>query len=448
MASEKFNFTRASISAITPPEKGRKYYLDNQTRSLIIDVQASGTKTFQVYRKVSGSPVRIALGQFNPDLTESRDIPIGTDVLGLIGNAARINVRIARKLAEAVNASLDKGINPAQKARHTRMLVAQELTLRQAFDRYYDDHLAPHGKRTAEDLRNDFARYLGKVPPGQKKPRGKEKIKSSGSVDWEQRKLSSISQSDIRKLMLSLQENVGSRTANKVYVLVRSIYNKIIAWRLYTGANPCDGIQKFKEITRERFVTGDELPRFMTAIEKIEHKDFKDFLLLSLYTGARRANVLAMRWQDFNLHAGIWTVPSEFSKNGSALTIPLTTPVCELIHQRKATMTVASPYVFPANSISGHMAPPNKLWKTLLAEAGIDDLRLHDLRRSIGSWAAMGGTSTAIIGRMLGHKSSEATAVYARLQFDPVKVAMELATAAMLANAKTADQLPPLPPSE
>lgn len=451
MASEKLNFTRASLSAIIPPEKGRRYYLDDHARSLIIDVQASGTKTFQVYRKVSGSPVRIALGQFNPDLTESKDIPSGTDVLEMIGNAAKINVRIARKLAEAVNASLDKGINPAQKARHARMVALQEFTLRQAFDRYYADHLVPHGKRTADDLCNDFDRYLGKVMPGQKKTRGKEKVKSPGSVDWEVRKLSSISQSDIRKLMVSLKDNVGSRTANKVFVLLRSIYNKVIAWRLYAGENPCTGIEKFKENSRERFVTGEELPRFLAAVEKIDNPDFKDFVLLSLYTGARRANVLAMRWQDLNFHAGILTVPSEFSKNGSPLTIPITTIVRTVLEKRKAAMTVASPYVFPANSISGHMSPPNKRWKALLADAEIANLRLHDLRRSLGSWAAMQGTSLPIIGKMLGHKTSQATAVYAHLQFDPVKVAMEMATAAMQAKGKTiesiGDPLPPLPPS-
>lgn len=448
MASEIFNFTRASISGIAPPEKGRTYYRDEKARSLLIDVQASGTKTFQVYRKVSGRPTRIALGQFNPNLPESRDIPNGTDVLSLIGNTAELNVKIARKLADAVNASLDKGVNPAQHARDIRMLASQELTLRQAFDRYYADHLEPQGKRTAGDLCNDFDRYLGKVAPGQKKLRGKEKVKSPGSVDWEMRKLSSISQSNVRKLMIDLKENVGSRTANKVFVLLRSVYNKMTDWKLYTGENPCIGIEKFKENSRERFVTGEELPRFMAAVEKLDNQDFKHFVLLSLYTGARRANVLAMRWQDLNFHAGILTVPSEFSKNGSALTVPLTTVARNILERRKASMTVVSPYVFPANSVSGHMAPPNKRWKTLLADAEITDLRLHDLRRSIGSWAAMGGTSLPIIGKMLGHKTSQATTVYARLQFDPVKVAMESATSAMEKAATPKKRLRPLPPSK
>ncbi|MES2025273.1 MAG: tyrosine-type recombinase/integrase [Pseudomonadota bacterium] len=448
MASEILNFTRASISAITPPEKGRTYYRDEKARSLLIDVQASGKKTFQVYRKVSGHPTRITLGQFSPNLPESRDIANDADVLSMIGKTPTLNVKIARKLADAVNASLDKGVNPAHQERHNRMLASQELTLRQAFDRYYEDHLAPQGKRTASDLCNDFDRYLGKVAAGQKRPHGKEKVKSLGSVDWEDRKLSSISQADVRKLMIDLKNKVGPRTANKTFVLLRSIYNKIINWQLYTGNNPCEGIGKFKENSRERFITFEEIPIFMAAVKKVDDQDFRDFVLLSLYTGARRANVLAMRWQDLNFHAGTFTVPSETSKNGAALTIPLTSASRKLLEHRKASMTVVSPFVFPANSASGYMSPPNKRWKKFLTETGIIDLRLHDLRRSLGSWAAMDGASLPIIGKMLGHKSNEATAVYAHLQFDPVKVAMESATSAMEKAATPKKKLRPLPPSK
>lgn len=454
MSNEKHTFTKASLTALTPPSNGRAYYRDGLTRSLIIDVQSSGTKTFRVYRKVNGIPKKITLGKFNPSMPESRDFPSGTDPLTLVGNAGELNVKMARKLAEAVNASLDRGIDPAQRARSARVLGSQELTLRQAFDAYYKDHLVPHGKKTSEDLSNDFARYLGKVIPGQKKLRGKEKTKSPGAVDWENRKLSSISQADIRAMRISLQDGVGPRTANKVFVLLRSIYNKMIDWKLYPGENPCTGIEKFKEISRDRFVTGDELPRFMEALNKIAHPDFTDYVLLSLFTGMRRANVLAMRWQDLDFDAGIITVASEVSKNGAPMTIPITSVVLAILKRRRNAIETSSTkpekgvYVFPANSAAGYMAPPNKRWKELLADAGITNLRLHDLRRSLGSHAAMSGASLPIIGKMLGHSSSESTTVYARLQLDPVAVAMETATQAMLSKASVTDGRQALPPSE
>ena len=411
----------------------------------MLDVQSGGTKSFQVYRKVNGKPTRVALGRFNADLAESREIPNGIDPLSLIGHAAELNVRMARKLADAVNASLDRGSNPASEASEARMTAKAELTLRQAFDRYYEDHLVPHGKKTREDLRNDFARYLGKVPPGQKKLRGKEKMKSEGAVDWENRRLSGITKADVRQMMKSLQEGVGSRTANKTFVLLRSIFNSMITWGIFAGENPCSHIPKFKEVSRERFITGDELPPFMNELNKVQHPDFKDFVLLSLFTGARRENVLSMQWSDLDFDANIWTVPGEFSKNDSPLTISITSNVRQILVDRKARIieqaidaTKLSRFVFPANSASGYLSPPNKLWKQLLADADLSNLRLHDLRRSLGSWAAITGASLPVIGKALGHKTATATLVYARLQQDPIIEAMERATSMMLNKANGA----------
>ena len=435
MPSPKFIFSKTALVAIVPPTSGRAYYRDEKTRGLIVDVQSSGSINFQLYRKVNGKPTRIALGRFSSQLSDSREIPTGADPLTLIGNIPDLNVRMARKLADAVNASIDRGVNPSSQARQERAESAQELTLRQAFDRYYQNHLVPQGKKTAEDMCNDFARYLGKVPAGQKKLRGREKIKSPGSVDWEQRKLSSITQEDIRQLMIKLKESISGRTANKTFVLLRSIYNFATKWRLYAGLNPCSNIEKFKERSRERFLTGEELPRFMQHLNKVPHQSFKDFVFLSLFTGARRANVLAMRWQDIDFDAGMWTVSGEYSKNGDPLTIPLTSNTRVLLAQRKSEFNGTSQYVFPASGVSGYMSPPNKRWKALLKDADLANLHLHDLRRSLGSWAAMTGASLAIIGRALGHKSVDATLVYARLQHDPVTEAMERATAAMLSKA-------------
>ncbi|WP_151448955.1 tyrosine-type recombinase/integrase [Lacisediminimonas profundi] len=433
MPTTKFIFTRASLAALPSPAKGRLYRGDAQTRGLVLDIQASGTKSFQVYRKVNGKPTRITLGRFNPAMPESREVPAGTDLLALVGTSAELNVRMARRLADAVNASLDRGVDPAKEARLNRTQQSGELTLRAAFDTYFTEHLVPHGRKTAEDMRNDFARYLGKVPPGQKKPRGKEKCKSKGAVDWEQRKLSSIEQGDIRRMMIQLKEKIGGRTANKAFVLLRSLYNWVIAHGFYPGVNPCSNVEKFKENSRERFLTSEELPRFMAALNKSEHQDFKDFVFLALFTGARRENVLGMRWGDVDVGSGMWTIPGAQSKNDMPLTIPLTSATKALLAIRKEQ--AAGPYVFPAVSKSGHMSAPNKHWKKLLMEAELPGLRIHDLRRSLGSWAAMTGASLAIIGRALGHKSTDATAVYARLQHDPVMEAMERATAAMLEKA-------------
>ena len=81
------------------------------------------------------------------------------------------------------------------------------------------------------------------------------------------------------------------------------------------------------------------------------------------------------------------------------------------------------------------MAPPNKRWAALLKRAEVNDLRLHDLRRSLGSWQAATGASLAIIGKTLNHKDTATTAIYARLDLDPVRDAMGKAEAAIMAAA-------------
>ncbi|MGZ3236855.1 MAG: tyrosine-type recombinase/integrase [Burkholderiaceae bacterium] len=458
MATQILNFTKSALTAATPPLSGRIYLKDEKTRGLILDVQSSGTKTFQVYRKFNGKPKRIVLGRFNPELAESRDLPLGTDPLSMIGNNAELNVRTARKLADAANASLDRGIDPASTAREARLKHERELTLRQAFDYYFSDHLIAHEKRSAVMIKDDFARYLGTVPPGQKKPRGKEKIKSAGAVDWERRKLSSISQDDVRKMLVSVKDKTGLRTANRILVMLRSIYNKMIEWKLYTGDNPCAGIQKFKENSHERYLTWEEAPRFWNALEKINHPDFKDFVLLSLFTGARRENVLSMRWQDLNLQERIWTVPGQFSKNGSPLKIPIVDMSCEILEKRKkaavdcqvnsGTQNETNPFIFPADSKSGYMSPPNKRWKALLSDAKIENFRLHDLRHTLGTYAANGNTSGAIIGKMLGHKTSQATGRYMHVGDFTAKTGMEKAVGTIMEKANPKKKLPPLPPSE
>ena len=85
--------------------------------------------------------------------------------------------------------------------------------------------------------------------------------------------------------------------ANRVLELLSSIYNRAIEWG-YRSANPTGGIKPFKETKRDRFIQGSELPRFFIALAEDTSDDFKHFVLLSLLTGARRNNVLAMRWQD------------------------------------------------------------------------------------------------------------------------------------------------------
>ena len=88
---------------------------------------------------------------------------------------------------------------------------------------------------------------------------------------------------------------------------------------------------------------------------------------------------------------------------------------------------------FPVRAGPGHLAEPKKGWQRILARAAIADLRIHDLRRTLGSWQAKQGASLAIIGKSLSHKNQNTTAIYARLDLDPVRDSVNTATTAMMA---------------
>ena len=101
-------------------------------------------------------------------------------------------------------------------------------------------------------------------------------------------------------------------------------------------------------------------------------------------------------------------------------------------YEMKRQAKVAGLYVFTGEGQTGHIMGPEAAWKLICKRAGIEDLRIHDLRRTLGSWQAITGTPLPIIGKSLGYKSSQATEVYARLDLDPVREAMTKATNTIL----------------
>ena len=171
----------------------------------------------------------------------------------------------------------------------------------------------------------------------------------------------------------------------------------------------------------------------------------RDYILISLLTGARRDNVLSMRWRDVFIDQAEWRIPR--TKNGTPQTIPLSAEAMVILERRSKDAAGASGFVFPGGGASRHLVEPRKGWQRVLAQAGIEDLRIHDLRRSLGSWQAKTGASLAIIGKSLNHKNVQTTAIYARLDMEPVRASVARATAAIL-DAAGIEPSTPLPQIE
>src|ERR1700674_919670 len=207
---KRFAFTRASLRNLVLPELGRINVYDAALRGLTLAVSPKGVKTFMVYRKFRGRPLKITLGAFDPDLPETREMSEGADPLELLGNKALLNVRMARKLATAVNAQLDAGVDPTVSVRKAR----QELTLGELFDAYFAN-LESRGKKSRHQFKWIFECYLGDLPDEPKKKHGQKRSKSDGAVNWTRRPLSSVTRADIQKLRFDLAKKIGPTTSNR-----------------------------------------------------------------------------------------------------------------------------------------------------------------------------------------------------------------------------------------
>jgi integrase len=109
-------------------------------------------------------------------------------------------------------------------------------------------------------------------------------------------------------------------------------------------------------------------------------------------------------------------------------------PQAVAILTKRRKERTGSGFVFPSYGKTGHIVDPRKAWAALCKRAGVEDCRIHDLRRTLGSWQAASGSSLLVVGKSLGHRTPEATQVYARLNLDPVRESVTKAVDAMLAT--------------
>jgi integrase len=384
-AKNQLTFTQNRMATLPQPEAGRVYWYDAKTQGLCLCITAAGARTFYLYKKIGGRkgrPVRVMLGKF-PTLT----------------------VDAARKAAMEATQAFASGKDPQ----------AEKLA-----------------KRHEQTLGGLWDWWLERAKAHKKSWKGDEWLWSSYVKRWASRKLSAIRQADVAALHTTIGKDHGKYAANRTLALLRAMYNaaRNIGWK---GENPTKGVQRFKEQARDRFLTGNELPAFFQALNAEPNHTLRDFFFVALLTGARRSNVQTMQWIDLDLERGLWRIPD--TKAGAPMIVPLVEPAVKLLRERNA-LTDGSPYVFPSHGRTGHVVEPKSAWKRILDRAGLSDIRVHDLRRTLGSWQALGGSSLQVIGKSLGHSQIATTMIYSRLTIDPVRESVDKATAAILAAGK------------
>jgi integrase len=401
MATNSLNFTKEIIEKIIPPkaekdDKGKiirpkivqHVYADTKEKGLVLNVSYLGTKSFFLSKKINGTAYKIKLGSFPNKLYNSLD------------NISVAEVRI--KAAELKN-QLAKESNPTLPKTQELQQEKQGITFKEVLDRYINDYARHNTKSWKFDIAemNNKASHL--YP----------------------KNIYSITRDDIQQIFNNVTLK-GTDCANRFLDRLNAVFNKAKKWGIL-DKNPTFGVVRHKKKERDRYLLAEEKPRFFAALKEEHNKTIKDFFLMCLHTAARKSNVLAMRWDNIRFVDETWYTPGTETKNGDSHLLPLSKQAMEILKVRFEQRDPQCPWVFPSdhNSQSGHLEEPRRAWERLVKRANLKDFRLHDLRRTRGSWMAIAGASQYIIGKALNHKSPNSTKIYARLSLDPVREFME-----------------------
>ena len=210
--------------------------------------------------------------------------------------------------------------------------------------------------------------------------------------------------------------------ANKALATCSRMFNQAEAWGLAPeGSNPCRFVVKYRERRRERFLTEGEFRRLGRLLSEAAAEGGMSAraaaaIRLLMLTGCRRNEILTLRWEDADLDAG--ELHLRDAKTGPRA-VPLSPSAAKILAD--LPRVAGGPWVFPGKKAGDHLSSIDARWYRLRARAGLEDVRLHDLRHSFASRALALGESLPMISKLLGHSQVETTARYAHLARDSVK---------------------------
>jgi integrase len=377
------HLTDATIKRLPAPKKGNKITYDVGVPGFGCRVTAAGTRSFILnYTTRGGRERRHTIGQF-PDWSTT---------------AARARARELRRL-------IDDGGDPLADIESER----KAASVADLMKRFEAEHLPRLRASSQADYRRMIENHI--------KPHFGRHIKVA-DVRFE----------DIDRLHRRITAAGHLHRANRVVAVLSKMFSLAIRWRMRTD-NPVKGIERNVEHHRRRYLSGHELVRLTKALAEYPDQQAANAVRLLLLTGARRGEVLSMRWADVDLTAGTWSKPPSSTKQKEFHEVPLSAPARQLLGEildaQAGKRGVVPTFVFPGVGGTGHRTNLKRPWTQMCKAAGITGLRIHDLRHSYASQLVSGGASLALVGALLGHSSPVTTARYSHLHHDPMREATE-----------------------
>lgn len=384
--SRKFPFTKRGIEMLPahdPASPSRETeYADAECTGLHLRVSKNGRRFFQHRYRFLSRKRCLNLGEF-----------------------PAVSLQDARQRVAEHKALLAKDVDPADERGKRR----NDLTFAEYAEQYYLPHAKEH-KKTWDDDQWMIDKRLNPV--------------------LGQLRLSTITPRDVTLVHSKEKERTSATTANHLLTVLKRMLNLAVKWG-FLEKNPAAVQDKYKEPPhRERYLSKDELPRFLKALEEEDDRLSVAAIRLLLFTGCRRNEVLSLRWNQIRQDEGRIFLP--MTKNGRSRTVHLNAKAREVLEDLAArrdqdARTRDSEFVFPSRqgTRKGHLYDLRKPFVKACENAGIENLRIHDLRHSFATLAVLAGASLYDVQKLLGHQDIAMTQRYAHLADDGLKKATE-----------------------
>lgn len=370
--------TNRTVAATRPRDRD-VFVWDDELPGFGLRVKPSGVKSYVI--------------QYRNRHNDSRRITIGRH--GVIGPEK------ARRKAKKMLADVQDGADPATERKDDR----EAPTVAELAEKYLREHAAPHKKPRSVEEDQRLLRLHVLPALGRKKVAG-------------------ITRADITGLHHAMRDTPGA--ANRTLALVSKMLNLAEKWGLRPdGSNPCRHVDRYPERKMERFLSVDELGRLGAVLAEAERtatelRSVIAAVRLLMFTGARLGEILNLEWSHVDFEWSCLRLPE--SKTGAKV-IHLNAPALEVLNGIERD---GSPWVIAGRDPDKPLVNLRKPWHRIRKAAGLDNVRLHDLRHSFASVGAAGGLSLPMIGALLGHTQAATTQRYAHLAADPLKQAADM----------------------
>ena len=388
--------TTAQVKNLQPPATGSKITYDGRggVAGFGIRITAAGAKSFVLNYRVAGQERRLT-----------------------IGSLSSWSVAQAREEARRLRRLIDQGEDPLAE----RIAEREAPTVKRLAERYVEEHLP---KKRPGSARDDEAMLRGWILP------------TLGN-----KKVAAVRPADFEALHATITKTGAKVRANRVVGLLSKMFSLAVKWE-YRPDNPCRGaVERNAEVKRKRYLSVAEIARLSAALAEWPSQPAANAIRLLMLTGARRNEVCAAQWEQFDLVAGTWLKPGSTTKQKTDHYVPLSAPALQLLSEIRARSASGEEFVFPGRDGTGYLNV-RATWEGVRKAAGLEDVHLHDLRHSFASVLVSSGASLPLIGALLGHSNPATTARYSHLFLDPLREAAERVGAVVTGGGIDAEVVP------